>query len=169
MALRTTVRGEGWQREARSPAGSSRRISLVRLDPSQPFVLLCPGRLPPWFFPPSMLCAPSRGLHPARRLLRTIPFSAILCSSWGPSFIFSPKPLWAEHPEGTRELFSCIPSSLRGERYIGMWQADQRHGPGVLVTQAGVCYQGTFQGDKMAVSGGPFPGHSSWIKAKLGG
>lgn len=34
-----------------------------------------------------------------------------------------------------------------------MWQADQRHGPGVMVTQAGVCYQGTFQADKMVVSG----------------
>lgn len=45
------------------------------------------------------------------------------------------------------------PRSPRGERYIGMWQADQRHGPGVLVTQAGVCYQGTFQADKMVVSG----------------
>lgn len=53
-----------------------------------------------------------------------------------------------------------MPSSLRGERYIGMWQADQRHGPGVVVTQAGVCYQGTFQGDKMAVSGSSFPGQS---------
>lgn len=41
----------------------------------------------------------------------------------------------------------------RGERYIGMWQADQRHGPGVMVTQAGVCYQGHFQADKMVVSG----------------
>ena len=33
-----------------------------------------------------------------------------------------------------------------------MWQTDQRHGPGVMVTQAGVCYQGTFQADKMVVS-----------------
>ncbi|XP_064453062.1 ALS2 C-terminal-like protein isoform X5 [Mirounga angustirostris] len=41
----------------------------------------------------------------------------------------------------------------RGERYIGMWQADQRHGPGVMVTQAGVCYQGTFQADKMVGPG----------------
>lgn len=48
-------------------------------------------------------------------------------------------------------LWPC-PSSPRGERYIGMWQADQRHGPGVMVTQAGVCYQGTFQADKMVVS-----------------
>lgn len=41
-----------------------------------------------------------------------------------------------------------------------MWQADQRHGPGVVVTQAGVCYQGTFQGDKMAVSSSPCLRHS---------
>lgn len=33
-----------------------------------------------------------------------------------------------------------------------MWQADQRHGTGVLVTQAGICYQGTFQADKIMVS-----------------
>lgn len=33
-----------------------------------------------------------------------------------------------------------------------MWQANQRHGPGIMVTQAGVCYQGTFQADKMVVS-----------------
>ena len=33
-----------------------------------------------------------------------------------------------------------------------MWQADQRYGPGVMVTQAGVSYQGTFQADKMVVS-----------------
>lgn len=43
-------------------------------------------------------------------------------------------------------------SPCRGERYIGMWQAGQRHGPGVVVTQAGVCYQGTFQADKTVVS-----------------
>lgn len=41
-----------------------------------------------------------------------------------------------------------------------MWQADQRHGPGVVVTQAGDCYQGTFQGDKMAVSSSPCLGQS---------
>lgn len=33
MALRTTVRGECRYREARSPAGSSRRLFLVPLDP----------------------------------------------------------------------------------------------------------------------------------------
>ena len=62
--------------------------------------------------------------------------------------------------QGTRRGMGTIPTQLwplsllpRGERYIGMWQADQRHGPGVMVTQAGVCYQGNFQADKMVVSG----------------
>lgn len=54
---------------------------------------------------------------------------------------------------GQRSGYGIEEDRDRGERYIGMWQADQRHGPGVVVTQAGVCYQGTFQGDKMAGPG----------------
>ncbi|XP_076773827.1 ALS2 C-terminal-like protein isoform X2 [Arvicanthis niloticus] len=54
---------------------------------------------------------------------------------------------------GQRNGYGIEEDRDRGERYIGMWQADQRHGPGVVVTQAGVCYQGTFQGDKMAGPG----------------
>ncbi|KAJ6655083.1 hypothetical protein lerEdw1_005987 [Lerista edwardsae] len=41
----------------------------------------------------------------------------------------------------------------KGERYIGMWQEDQRHGPGMVVMQSGVCYQRTFHMDKMVGSG----------------
>ncbi|NXC07812.1 AL2CL protein, partial [Orthonyx spaldingii] len=41
----------------------------------------------------------------------------------------------------------------RGERYIGMWLDDHRHGPGIVVTQSGVCYQRTFHADKMVGSG----------------
>ncbi|KAI1242516.1 hypothetical protein IHE44_0000046 [Lamprotornis superbus] len=41
----------------------------------------------------------------------------------------------------------------RGERYIGMWRDDLRHGDGIVVTQAGLCYQRTFQADKMVGSG----------------
>ncbi|KAM7072258.1 ALS2 C-terminal-like protein isoform 2-T2 [Acridotheres tristis] len=37
----------------------------------------------------------------------------------------------------------------RGERHIGMWLDGQRHGQGVVVTQSGLCYQRTFQADKM--------------------
>ncbi|NWV12995.1 AL2CL protein, partial [Ptilonorhynchus violaceus] len=41
----------------------------------------------------------------------------------------------------------------RGERYIGMWLDDHRHGPGIVVTQSGICYQRTFHADKMVGSG----------------
>ncbi|XP_045434754.1 ALS2 C-terminal-like protein isoform X3 [Pipistrellus kuhlii] len=54
---------------------------------------------------------------------------------------------------GQRSGYGIQEDGGRGERYIGLWQADQRHGPGLLVTQAGVCYQGTFQADKMVGAG----------------
>lgn len=65
--------------------------------------------------------------------------------------------LQAPHPckytghwkRGQRSGYGIQEDGDRGERYIGMWKADQRHGPGIVVTQAGVCYQGTFQADKM--------------------
>ncbi|NXD00951.1 AL2CL protein, partial [Certhia familiaris] len=41
----------------------------------------------------------------------------------------------------------------RGERYIGMWLDDHRHGDGIVVTQSGLCYQRTFHADKMVGSG----------------
>ncbi|XP_066900588.1 ALS2 C-terminal-like protein isoform X10 [Kogia breviceps] len=67
-------------------------------------------------------------------------------------------------PQASEDKFDCYKCHWRegsmcgygiceGERYIGMWQADQRHGPGVMVTQAGFCYQGTFQADKMVGPG----------------
>ncbi|XP_057561038.1 ALS2 C-terminal-like protein isoform X4 [Hippopotamus amphibius kiboko] len=54
---------------------------------------------------------------------------------------------------GQKSGYGVEEDSDRGERYIGMWQADQRLGPGVMVTQAGVCYQGTFQADKIVGPG----------------
>uniref|UniRef100_A0A3Q2ZTX7 Alsin Rho guanine nucleotide exchange factor ALS2 a n=1 Tax=Kryptolebias marmoratus TaxID=37003 RepID=A0A3Q2ZTX7_KRYMA len=41
----------------------------------------------------------------------------------------------------------------RGEKYIGMWLDDQRHGSAVVVTQYGVYYEGTFRDNKMAGPG----------------
>ncbi|XP_063159348.1 ALS2 C-terminal-like protein [Candoia aspera] len=41
----------------------------------------------------------------------------------------------------------------RGERYIGMWESDQRHGPGIVVMQSGVCFRRMFHLDKMVGSG----------------
>nr|XP_019579585.1 PREDICTED: ALS2 C-terminal-like protein isoform X2 [Rhinolophus sinicus]XP_019579586.1 PREDICTED: ALS2 C-terminal-like protein isoform X2 [Rhinolophus sinicus]XP_019579587.1 PREDICTED: ALS2 C-terminal-like protein isoform X2 [Rhinolophus sinicus] len=55
--------------------------------------------------------------------------------------------------KGQRSGYGVEEDGDRGEHYIGMWQADQRHGPGVMVTQAGVCYQGTFQADKIVGPG----------------
>ncbi|XP_036886426.1 ALS2 C-terminal-like protein [Sturnira hondurensis] len=54
---------------------------------------------------------------------------------------------------GQRSGYGIQDDSDRGERYIGMWRADQRHGPGVMVTQAGACYQGNFRADKMVGPG----------------
>ncbi|XP_028249082.1 alsin-like isoform X3 [Parambassis ranga] len=41
----------------------------------------------------------------------------------------------------------------RGEKYMGMWQDDQRQGSAVVVTQNGVYYEGTFKDNKMSGPG----------------
>lgn len=35
---------------------------------------------------------------------------------------------------------------------MGMWQDNQRHGPGVVVTQFGLYYEGAFKENKMMVA-----------------
>lgn len=44
----------------------------------------------------------------------------------------------------------CV--ALRGEKYMGQWWEEQRHGSAVVVTQTGVYYEGTFRDNKMNVS-----------------
>ena len=39
-----------------------------------------------------------------------------------------------------------------GEKYIGMWQNDQKHGYGIVVTVDGLYYEGRFSQNKLAVS-----------------
>ncbi|KAG7239896.1 hypothetical protein INR49_028296 [Caranx melampygus] len=41
----------------------------------------------------------------------------------------------------------------RGEKYMGLWLDDQRHGSAVVVTQYGVYYEGTFKENKMSGPG----------------
>ncbi|XP_034042312.1 alsin-like isoform X2 [Thalassophryne amazonica] len=41
----------------------------------------------------------------------------------------------------------------RGEKYMGLWLDDQRHGSAVVVTQYGVYYEGTFRDNKMTGAG----------------
>uniref|UniRef100_A0A3Q3J027 Alsin-like PH-like domain-containing protein n=1 Tax=Monopterus albus TaxID=43700 RepID=A0A3Q3J027_MONAL len=38
----------------------------------------------------------------------------------------------------------------RGEKYMGLWLDDQRHGSAVVVTQGGLYYEGTFRENKMS-------------------
>uniref|UniRef100_A0A8C8FBW3 Alsin Rho guanine nucleotide exchange factor ALS2 b n=1 Tax=Oncorhynchus tshawytscha TaxID=74940 RepID=A0A8C8FBW3_ONCTS len=42
---------------------------------------------------------------------------------------------------------------LGGEKYMGMWQDDQRQGTGVIVTQFGLYYEGAFNNNKMQGTG----------------
>ncbi|KAM9851347.1 alsin-like [Aulostomus maculatus] len=41
----------------------------------------------------------------------------------------------------------------RGEKYMGLWLDDQRHGNAVVITQHGVYYEGNFRENKMSGSG----------------
>ncbi|XP_011609701.2 alsin-like isoform X2 [Takifugu rubripes] len=41
----------------------------------------------------------------------------------------------------------------RGEKYMGLWVDEKRHGSGVVVTQYGVYYEGTFRDNKMSGPG----------------
>ncbi|ETE60613.1 ALS2 C-terminal-like protein, partial [Ophiophagus hannah] len=67
-------------------------------------------------------------------------------------------------PQGSNDHYDCYKCHWRegqmdgygiceGERYIGMWENDQRHGPGIVVLQSGVCFQRTFHLDRMVGSG----------------
>lgn len=40
---------------------------------------------------------------------------------------------------------------IRGEKYMGMWENDCRHGAGVVVTLDGLYIQGVFVQNKMMV------------------
>lgn len=42
--------------------------------------------------------------------------------------------------------------SPSGEKYMGIWLDDQRHGDGVVITQFGLYYEGNFSNNKMMVS-----------------
>lgn len=42
--------------------------------------------------------------------------------------------------------------SPRGEKYMGLWLDDQRHGAAAVINQHGVYYEGSFRENKMSVS-----------------
>ncbi|KAF7216143.1 alsin isoform X1 [Nothobranchius furzeri] len=48
-----------------------------------------------------------------------------------------------------KEGYGVNDDITRGEKYMGMWLEDQRHGNAVVVTQYGLYYEGTFKDNKM--------------------
>ncbi|XP_051872170.1 alsin isoform X3 [Pristis pectinata] len=57
---------------------------------------------------------------------------------------------WAQDKKMGYGVFDDI---TRGEKYMGMWLDDARHGNGVVVTQFGLYYEGAFSNNKMAGNG----------------
>ncbi|XP_020613011.1 alsin-like [Orbicella faveolata] len=52
-----------------------------------------------------------------------------------------------------RSGYGVLDDILRGEKYMGMWEADCRHGPGLLVTLDGIYNQGIFAQNKLSGDG----------------
>ena len=54
--------------------------------------------------------------------------------------------------QGKRNGYGVIDDNSRGEKYMGMWQDDCRHGNGLVITLSGVYYEGVFSQNKLNVS-----------------
>ncbi|XP_055520660.1 ALS2 C-terminal-like protein [Leucoraja erinacea] len=58
--------------------------------------------------------------------------------------------MYVGHWENDRKSgYGVLDDPDRGERYIGSWLEDCRHGDGIVITQSGLCYEGTFHNNKM--------------------
>uniref|UniRef100_A0A671K609 Alsin-like n=1 Tax=Sinocyclocheilus anshuiensis TaxID=1608454 RepID=A0A671K609_9TELE len=55
--------------------------------------------------------------------------------------------------QGKRTGYGVCDDFSRGEKYMGMWLDDQRHGDGVVITQFGLYYEGNFCNNKMMGNG----------------
>ncbi|XP_061898936.1 alsin isoform X1 [Entelurus aequoreus] len=49
--------------------------------------------------------------------------------------------------------YGVFDNITKGEKYIGMWQDNQRQGTGIVVTQFGLYYEGSFKDNKMMGTG----------------
>ncbi|XP_051564590.1 alsin isoform X2 [Myxocyprinus asiaticus] len=54
---------------------------------------------------------------------------------------------------GRRTGYGVCDDFSRGEKYMGIWLDDQRHGDGVVITQFGLYYEGNFYNNKMMGNG----------------
>ncbi|KAK7078631.1 agglutinin-like protein 2 [Halocaridina rubra] len=50
---------------------------------------------------------------------------------------------------GTKHGYGVLDEIVKGEKYLGMWQNNNRHGPGMVVTMNGVYYEGNFYQNKL--------------------
>eukprot|EP00062_Callorhinchus_milii_P023920 gi/632983281/ref/XP_007908569.1/ PREDICTED: ALS2 C-terminal-like protein [Callorhinchus milii] len=74
----------------------------------------------------------------------------ILCSSTSEKPAFKYTGHWEDDKKAGYGVFDDLD---RGERYIGTWTENYKHGPGIVITQSGLCYEGKFHYNKMVGSG----------------
>ncbi|XP_021334529.1 alsin isoform X1 [Danio rerio] len=55
--------------------------------------------------------------------------------------------------QGKRTGYGVCDDFSRGEKYMGIWHDDQRHGDGVVITQFGLYYEGNFCNNRMMGNG----------------
>ncbi|XP_076043188.1 alsin-like isoform X2 [Oratosquilla oratoria] len=55
-----------------------------------------------------------------------------------------------EWSNGSRHGYGVLDDIAQGEKFLGMWQNNQRQGPGMVVTMNGVYYEGTFSQNKLS-------------------
>jgi hypothetical protein len=49
-------------------------------------------------------------------------------------------------------MFLCIFIAFAGEKYLGYWSNNMKHGCGLIVTLDGIYYEGVFTQDVLTVS-----------------
>ncbi|MGH0133524.1 UNVERIFIED_CONTAM: hypothetical protein FKN15_052980 [Acipenser sinensis] len=62
---------------------------------------------------------------------------------------YSPSMFIGQWVKDKKTGYGVFDDITRGEKYMGMWQDDLRHGNGVIVTQSGLYYEGAFSSNKM--------------------
>ncbi|XP_056611421.1 alsin isoform X3 [Triplophysa dalaica] len=55
--------------------------------------------------------------------------------------------------QGKKKGYGVCDDFSRGEKYMGIWLDDQRHGDGLVITQFGLYYEGSFCNNKMMGNG----------------
>uniref|UniRef100_T1J5J3 Pleckstrin homology domain-containing family A member 8 n=1 Tax=Strigamia maritima TaxID=126957 RepID=T1J5J3_STRMM len=70
---------------------------------------------------------------------------------------------------GHKNGYGVMDEIITGEKYMGLWQDDQRHGNGLVVTLDGVYYEGMFAQNKMMGHGLVIFEDDSWYEGEFNG